>query len=485
MPTSIESLLLISSLLLFASVIASKTSSRLSVPSLLLFLGVGMLAGSEGAGGIYFDDPNLAQSLGVISLTLILFSGGLDTNWESVRPVVWQGAVLSTLGVLITALAVGLFVYLIFDFSLLEGFLLGAIVSSTDAAAVFSILRSKNLGLKGHLRPLLEFESGSNDPMAYLLTISFIRLIIEPEVSWHSITLLLVQQLTFGGLMGLIMGRLMVWIINRINLDYDGLYPVLTLSLVLFTFSFSDFIGGNGFLAVYIAGIIMGNRNVIHKKSLVRFYDGQAWLVQIIMFVALGLLVFPSQMFPIAGIGLGISLFLMFIARPLGVFISLALSRLSLKKKIFVSWVGLRGAVPIVFATYPMLAGLEKSSVIFHIVFFIVLTSILLQGTSIALFAKWLKLYVPEKLKRKHPLDIQLAEEVKNELVELEVEKNSKASGKAIVDLALPKNTLIVLVNRNQRYITPKGQTVLEAGDKLLVMAENPEDLSKVKDITS
>lgn len=479
----IDNLLLIGSILLFLSVIASKTSGTIGIPSLLLFLLIGMLAGSEGLGGIYFDDPRLAQSLGVFSLTLILFSGGLDTNWQSVRPVVWQGVALSTIGVFLTALSVGVFVHLVADFSLLEGLLLGAIVSSTDAAAVFSILRSKGLGLKGNLRPLLELESGSNDPMAYLLTIGVISLLTQPDFSTASLLLLFAKQMIIGGVMGLAMGKGMVWIINRIRLDYDGLYPVLTLAMVLFIYSFSNFLGGNGFLAVYISGILLGNHNVLHKKSLIRFYDGQAWLVQIIMFVTLGLLVFPSQMLPVVGIGLLVALFLMLVARPLGVFISLAFTKVPIRKKLFISWVGLRGAVPIVFATYPWLENIEKSAIIFHIVFFIVLTSVLLQGTSLGLVAKSLNLYLPEKLKKKHTLDLQLAEGMQNELVELNVEEGSHAAGKAIVQLNLPVSLLIVLIGRENKYLTPKGQTVLMPGDKLWIMADDRETITRSREM--
>src|ERR1041385_3722800 len=319
---SSENVLLLGSILLFISIIASKTSFKLGIPTLILFLIVGMLAGSDGPGGIYFDDPATAQFLGVVALNFILFSGGLETKLESIRPIMKDGIALSTLGVLITAMLVGVFAAYVLGFSITEGMLLGAVVSSTDAAAVFSILRSRNVGLKGNLRPLLEFESGSNDPMAYFLTVSLIDLVQHPDAS----ILLLIPKffigMIIGGACGYLFGRAMTWVVNKIRLGVDGVYPVLILALVFFTFSFTDRIGGNGFLAVYVSAIILGNSNFIHKKSLIRFYDGQAWLMQIVMFVALGLLVFPSQMVNVIPEGLLITVFLIFVARPVAVFIS-------------------------------------------------------------------------------------------------------------------------------------------------------------------
>jgi cell volume regulation protein A len=293
MTLSAENILLLGSVLLFISIVASKTSFKFGIPTLILFLVVGMLAGSEGPGGIYFDDPKTAQFLGVVALTLILFSGGLDTKLESIKPVLKNGIVLSTLGVLITAVTVGLFTSYLLDYTIAEGMLLGAIVSSTDAAAVFSILRTKNVGLKGNIRPLLEFESGSNDPMAYFLTISFVELVNHPETSIALLFPKFLKGMILGAGCGYGAGKLMIFVLNKIKLDVDGLYPVLILSLVFFTFSFTDTIGGNGFLAIYAAGIILGNSNFIHKKSLIKFFDGQAWLMQIVMFLTLGLLVFP------------------------------------------------------------------------------------------------------------------------------------------------------------------------------------------------
>ena len=481
MKFSAENILLIGSLLLFLSIIASKTSFKLGIPTLILFLVVGMLAGSDGPGGIYFNDPHMAQFLGVVALTFILFSGGLETKWESIKPILWQGVSLSTLGVLITALSVGIFSSYLLGYSLYEGLLLGAIVSSTDAAAVFSILRSKSIGLKGNLRPTLEFESGSNDPMAYFLTVSVIYLIQEPEASVLSLIPRFFKGMMLGAICGYALGKAMIWIVNRIKLDIDGLYPVLILALVFFTFSFTDFIGGNGFLAVYIAAIILGNSNFLHKKSMMRFYDGQAWLMQIVMFLTLGLLVYPSQIIPVIGPGVLISLFLIFIARPLAVMISLVFFRnLNIRKKLFISWVGLRGAVPIIFSTYPLIAGIPTANNIFNLVFFISVSSILLQGTTLSTVGKWLHVSVPEKLRRKFPLDIELSENFNSELIELDIAENSPVIGKPVMELDLPKSALIVLIHRDGKYITANGATQIEPKDHLLIMADSKKTVNKV-----
>jgi len=476
-----ENILLLGSILLFVSIISSKTSFRIGIPTLILFLIIGMLAGSDGPGGIYFNDPQIAQLLGVIALTFILFSGGLDTKWESIKPIIRNGIALSTLGVFITAGLVGVFASYVLGFRIYEGLLLGAIVSSTDAAAVFSILRSKHFGLKGRIRPLLELESGSNDPMAYFLTISIIYLIQEPEASvWAILPKFLIDML-LGVAGGYVFGKLMVWILNKIQLNIDGLYPVLVLSLVFFTFSFTERIGGNGFLAVYIAALILGNSNFIHKKSLMRFYDGQAWLMQIIMFLTLGLLVFPKQIVPIMGEGIMISAFLIFFARPVAVLISLAFARdMNFRKKLFISWVGLRGAAPIVFATYPLLANIEYAHTIFHLVFFISVSSVLLQGTTLPYFAKWLHVKVPEKIRRSFPLDIELNDDLKSELIEMDIPADSPAAGKAVVDLNLPKSAFIVLIHRTGKYLTAGGDTVIETGDHLLLMADSKEAVLEI-----
>lgn len=476
MSFSPENILLIGSVLLVLSIIASKTSLKLGVPTLLFFLVIGMLAGSDGPGGIYFNDPETARLLGVIALTFILFSGGLDTKGESIRPVFRNGISLSTIGVLITALCVGVFSSYLLGFTFREGMLLGAIVSSTDAAAVFSILRTRRIGMKGYIRPLLEFESGSNDPMAYFLTISFIDLVKHPETDFISLAPKFFLGMGLGLVCGFAFGKLILKTLNKIKLDIDGLYPVLVLGLVFLTFSLTEWIHGNGFLAVYIAGLIVGNGKFIHKKSIIKFYDGQAWLMQITMFLTLGLLVFPSQLIPVADEGILIAAFLMFVARPIAVFISLSFAKdMNFRKKLFISWVGLRGAVPIVFATYPLLAGIDYDKTLFHIVFFISASSVLLQGTTLPYMAKWLHVSVPDKVKRKFPLDVEMKEGNHGELIELDLPDDSPVIGKLILELNLPKSVLIVLIHRKDKYISPNGDTVLKPGDHLLVMAESKD----------
>ncbi|WP_114783548.1 potassium/proton antiporter [Botryobacter ruber] len=477
---SIEDILLGASILLLISILISKSLGRFGIPALALFLGVGMLAGSEGIGGIYFDDPLSAQSLGTIALTLILFSGGLDTRWESIRPIIWRGVSLSTLGVFVTAMLIGVFVSLISDFTLLEGLLLGSIVSSTDAAAVFSILRSRSIGLKNNLRPTLELESGSNDPMAYFLTVSFTFLLTNEGAGIWKLVPMFFLQMSIGAVMGVVMGRAMPWVINRIKLQQEGLYPALSLGMVIFTYAFTNLISGNGFLAVYISGVMLGNRNFIHKGSLIRFYDGVAWLMQILMFLTLGLLVFPSHIVPVIGTGILVSLFLIFVARPISVFIGLTFFKASLKDKLYVSWVGLRGAVPIVFATYPLLAGVGKSDMIFNIVFFVVLTSVMLQGTTLTVVAQWLNLSEQDNKPKRISLGEDMGYDARNTLVELYLLDSSTAVGKSIVELQFPKTALIVLIDRGGKFVTPNGATVLEKGDKLFVMVDNDEELVKV-----
>jgi cell volume regulation protein A len=284
-----------------------------------------------------------------------------------------------------------------------------------------------------------------------------------------------------GAACGYGFGTLMTWIVNHIHLEVEGLYPVLMLSLVFFTFSFTDLIGGNAFLAVYISAILLGNSNFIHKKSMMKFYDGQAWLMQIVMFVSLGLLVYPSKIIPAISDGVIISLFLIFLARPVAVFISLAFARdYNIRKKLFISWVGLRGAAPIVFATYPLLAGIKYADTIFHLVFFISASSVLLQGTMLSVVAKWLHVAVPESVRRKFPLDIEIKDGLNNELIELDIIPPSPSIGKAVVDLDLPAGALIVLIHRDGQYLSPNGETIIEPNDHLLIMADTQHTVDKI-----
>lgn len=456
--------------LFLISIVANKFSERLGVPALLIFLVVGMLAGSEGPGGIPFDDPTIAQLIGIIALAYILFSGGLDTRWDQIQPVIWQGIALSTIGVVLTAVLLGAFAVLVLGFSPLTGLLLGAVVSSTDAAAVFSVLRTARARLKGNLRPFLEFESGSNDPMAVLLTTGIIGLILTPGSSIFSLVPMFVQQMAVGGLMGYGLGRFTVWFINRIKLETEGLYPVLTLAMVLLVYGLTATVGGNGFIAVYLAGLIIGNSVIVHKKSLIRFYDGIAWLMQIIMFLALGLLVFPSQLASAFVPGLLAALFLILIARPVAVLLTLLPWKMPMNEKALVSWVGLRGAVPIILATYPLVAGVPNAEMIFNIVFFIVLVSALVHGTSIPSVARWLGLAAPLEETGKLSREFDVDPDTPSELLELIIPPEASAVGKQVVDLGLPKGTLIILMQKGDERFVPVGSTVIGARDTLLLL---------------
>jgi cell volume regulation protein A len=464
---SIELIFLVVAAFLCLSVLASKLASRTGIPALLLFLLIGMLAGSDGPGGIHFDYPWLAQAVGVLALVFILFSGGLDTRLEDIRPVARGGLALSTAGVFISALVVGWFASRFLGFTLLEGVLLGAIISPTDAAAVLTLLRSRGVNLKSGLKPLLELESGTNDPMAVFLTTGVIELLVHPGRSALDLIPMFILQMTLGGLIGYGMGWLMVAIVNRLRLEFDGLYPVMTLALVLLTYGVTVLVGGNGFLAIYLAGLVMGNSQFIHRGSLLRFHDGLAWLMQIAMFLTLGLQVFPSQLLVIAPTGLLVALFLIFVARPVSVFAGLLLARRSLREKTFLSWLGLRGAAPIILATFPLLAGIPASSLIFNLVFFIVLTSVLLQGTTISAVARWLRLEADE------PTVVSPdADDITDHLVEVVIPPGASAAGRRILDLQLPGGALIVVVTRQGARLVPTGSTVLEAGDHLLLLGD-------------
>lgn len=473
----IDNLLAWAAVLIFLSVVSSKISDKFSVPVLLLFLAIGMLAGSEGIGGIYFDDASLAKSIGIVALIFILFSGGLDTNWKDSRGVIWPSAVLSTIGVFLTAIITGLFAMYILNFSMMEGMLLGAIVSSTDAAAVFSVLKSRNISLRPPLKSLLEFESGSNDPMAVFLTIGIIGVMTGENSSLKSLFPQFILDMGIGALAGFGMAKFAVYITRKLKFEYEGLYPVTMISLVLLSYSLAEISGGNGFLSVYLFGLLLGNSKLPNKKTIIRFHDGIAWLMQIVMFVALGLLVFPSKLLPLAGVGLAITALLIFVSRPLSVFISLIPFKLGVRNKLMISWVGLRGSVPIILATFPLMAGVSNSNIIFNVVFFVVIASVLLQGMSIPLISKLLKVDAPLAKKADYPIEFEKRENIDADLLDLIVPDSSEVIGKSIGDLNIPKTLLIVLISRNDKYVIPSGSTTIEAGDVLLVLGSS-EDYS-------
>ncbi len=475
----IEITFLVIAILLVLSVVASKFSDRFGVPSLLLFLILGMLAGSEGVGGIYFDDPFLAQGIGLFALAVILFSGGLDTDWKSIRFVMKEAVTLATAGVLLTAFILGYAAHLILGIPLLEGMLLGAITSSTDAAAVFALLRAQGVNLKGKLAPALEFESGSNDPMAVFLTIGLIQLILTPGQPVYNLLLLFFQQMIIGALMGIIFGQVLLYLINRLRLGYEGLYPVMTLGIVLLTFAVTTLITGSGFLAVYLVGLTLSRTEFLHKRSLIRFNDGLTWLLQIIMFLTLGLLVFPSRLLLVIIPGMILSLTLILVARPISVWLCLFPFRFSAREKTFISWVGLRGAVPIILATYPRLAGLDESGIIFNVIFFVVLTSVLIQGTSIVPVAKWLKVNETAPSAPNYPLVFNQVKGWPGVLREMVVNGESPVVGKAIFEIRLPQEYLVVLIFRSGQFLIPNGSIILQENDRVLGLA-SPETHEEV-----
>lgn len=483
MHISFEYILLIFGTILFLAIFSSKTSSRYGIPILLLFLGIGMFAGSDGLGKIYFDNAGLAQSLGVIALIFILFAGGLDTDYANVKPFLRQGISLSTLGVALTGLLSGLFCWYVLGFSIWEALLLGSIISSTDAAAVFSILRAKNMSLKSDLKSILELESGSNDPMAVFLVMSFIYILLHPAQShFWSFVIGFVSQMGIGFIMGVLAGRQAVRIINRIKLDYEALYPALTIAFIFLVYAVTILCRGNGFLAVYIMGLTMNRFKFIARRNIRKFYDVASWLMQIIMFVTLGLLVFPSRLPAVMKEGVLLTMFLIFVARPVSVFISLALAKNSIKEKLLLSWVGLRGAAPIILATFPFVAGIPRAETMFNIVFFVVIISVLLQGSTVMGLARFLKLEAPYRKKLRIPIEMEEVDGLDKVLFEVQVPLRSKVIKKMIMEIGLPENALIVMINRKGKYLTPKGNTLLRKEDKLLFLVEKT-DKEKIRQI--
>jgi len=473
----IENILLWVAVLIFVSVVSSKLSDKFAIPTLLLFLTIGMLAGSEGIGGIYFDDAQLAKSIGVVALIFIIFSGGLDTNWKDTKSVILPGVILSTAGVLMTAVITGFFAVHILKFSLLEGMLLGSIVSSTDAAAVFSVLRSKRISLKQPLKPLLEFESGSNDPMAIFLTVGFISILTVKNMGIAALIPRFMLDMSVGALIGYLMAKFIVFFINRLKLGYEGLYPVIMISLVLLTYVIAVFLKGNGILAVYLVGLMLGKAEFPNKKMIMRFHDGLAWLAQIVMFVTLGLLVFPSHIVPLIGAGFFLTFLLMVVARPVSVLLCLLPFNINMRKKVMVAWVGLRGSVPIILATFPFMAGIPQADTIFNIVFFVVIASVFIQGTSIPFLSKILKLDVPLANKMNYPIEFEKTAAFDAEMIDVIVPFDSEVVGKRISDLDVPEKCLILLICRQGNFVIPSGSMVIESGDVMLVLANTADFL--------
>ena len=468
-----ENIFLISSILVFTAILVSRTGTKYGVPSLLVFLLVGMLFGSDGV-GLVFDNYNLVQFLSILALCVILFTGGMETKIKEIRPVLGPGIVLSTAGVLLTVIFTGLFIFFLsriekigLSLSIVMCFLLAAVMSSTDSASVFSILKNCNMRLKQNLRPMLELESGSNDPMAYY------KQIILGSLGT------LVIQMAIGTLMGLAVGFASVHLLKKIKLS-ASIYSIMLLAVSLFAFSMTQTIHGNGYLAVYIAGLYIGNHPMNSRKEILSFMDGMTWIMQIGMFLSLGLLVNPKQMMHVAPIALLIGLFMIFIGRPLTVFLCLIpFRKISFRAKLFTSWVGLKGAVPIIFATYPIIEGIPGSEQIFNIVFFITLLSLIFQGMSIPRVAKMLHLNLPME-KIPETFGIEIPEEA-GKLQDYTLTDDDLENGNTLKEIQLPEGARVVIIRRDDEFIVPDGQVELQSGDQfLMIYSDNSKKSPKL-----
>ena len=491
-PTALQ-FSMVAVLLLFG-VLSSRISSRLNMPVLLLFMGAGILLGSPR--GMEFDitaDPavEFANHIGTVAMAFILYSGGLETEWRSIRKIFMPGLLLSTAGVFATAGILAVAVHFLLNWSWAWSFLLGAVVSSTDAAAVFSILRSRGVALKGNLAPVLEFESGSNDPMAALLTLFMVSFISMPEnTPWWLLLIQFPLKMSIGIACGFGIGKLGEWLFNKIKLEYEGLYFVLGISIVLLAYGITECIYGNGFMAAYCAGVTMGNLRFNYKQSQLRFNNGVAWLMQVMMFTVLGMLVTVGDLIriPESGIfdavwvrGMLLAAALMFVARPLAVFLCLIKSQFNMRERLFISWVGLRGAAPIVLATFPLAAHLqgdyqysENAGMLFNLVFFMVITSVVIQGRTLMAFARLLKLDLPFRSKGRMPLELEDTGVMSSIMLEFEVLESSPCVNKTLAELQLPQSVRVMLIRRNGSFIMAGGNTQLHEHDGVLIMGDRP-----------
>ena len=477
-----ENVVLVGALLLFVAVMAGKVAYRFGAPALLLFLGVGMLFGLN---FISYRSVEMTQFVGMIALCIILFTGGMDTKFSEIKPIIGPGVVLATVGVVMTAFVLAGFVWLVAPWLGIEipfalALLLASTMSSTDSASVFSILRSKRQGLKQNLRPLLELESGSNDPMAYMMTILLISVVSNTSsgVGLGMSVVFFVVQMVVGALSGYLIGRLAVWTINRIKLANHSLYSVLLLAFIFFSFAFTDLIKGNGYLAVYLSGLVIGNHKLEQKRPLTVFFDGFTWLMQIVMFLTLGLFVNSNELLEPRVLILGglVGAFMILVARPLTVFTCLLpFRKFTTKARLYVSWVGLRGAVPILFAIYPLMAHVENAGLLFNVVFLGTIISLLVQGTTVSGMANLLGLAYEE---RESAFSVDMHQDMKSALTEVEVNETMLESGHTLKDITLPENTLVMMVCRDGEYFVPQGKTELKLGDKLLVISDRSEELA-------
>ncbi len=452
--------LVLCSIVLLLSVASSKLLGRLGIPSLLIFLLLGMLFGSDGLVGIHFSNFELTKNICSIGLIFIMFYGGFGTSWKTAKPVAVQSVLMSTLGVIITAGLTGMFCYFLFGVKLFEALLLGSVIASTDAAAVFAILRSRKLNLKGGLAPLLEIESGSNDPVSYMLTIVFVTLINHSEVH---IPLMIAKQISFGLVIGIILGILSAFVLKKVTFEVSGIDTILVFGVAILSYSLSEILGGNGYLSVYLSGIILGNSKITNKKGLVNFFDGVSWLMQIILFFTLGLVSFPSSLIDVMSYAIPIAIFLIIVARPIATFSILSWFKIPLKQQVFVSLVGLRGAASMVFAIFAATSSDYITGDIFHMVFFVALFSVTVQGSTIPFMAKKLDLIDNNASVLKTFTDY--TDDENTQIVEMVISTEHPYCGKTIAEANISSDILVVMVKRGKETIVPKGSTKMMEGD--------------------
>ncbi len=466
-------LLIFAAIVLLLCVFSSKLLYRFGIPALLIFLILGMLFGSDGVGGIYFDNFELAEQIGSFGLIFIMFYGGFGTSWKAAKPVLGPSIWLASAGVVITALLTGWFCYAILHTTLLEGFLVGAVIASTDAASVFSILRSRKLNLRGGLASILEVESGSNDPIAYMLTIAILSMMsVEGQAN---LVPMVAMQIVFGLGIGFALAWISAKILKKINFEIEGLYTIYVVGIVVLGYALSQLVGGNGYLCVYVIGIILGNTKLKHKRMLVHFFDGISWIMQMVLFFVLGLLAYPSHIPAIIGPAVLIALFMIFVARPAAVFGILSFFKIPVKEKLFVSWVGLRGAAAIVFAIMAIIQAPVLKNDVFHIVFFVALFSVAVQGTLTPFFAKKLGLVEKDNSVFKTFTDYQ--DEAEMHLVEVTIERDNPWNGRTLNEIEIPEGVLVVMVKRGRKNITPNGSTVLRTNDTLVLSGDNFDEI--------
>jgi potassium/hydrogen antiporter len=470
-------LILVAGLLLAAGLLAAKVADRVRVPGLLLFLGLGMLAGSEGIGGVEFDDAELTRTLGTIGLVLILFEGGLSAGWNEIKPVIGTAVSLATLGTILTALFTGLVAIAVFDLGTLEGLILGSAVAATDSAAIFAVLRGSRL--RRRVARALEGESGMNDPVALLLVVGFIDWIELPDYGALDMGVALVGKLALGFAIGFLVGHAARWAFRNLDLPSPGLYPVASVATAALAYGLAEVIDGSGFLSVYIAALILGTGALPAKQTTIAFHQGLSWVSQISLFFLLGLLVFPSQLGDVAADALLLSAALMFVARPLAAVIASALAPFNMRERVMLGWAGLRGAIPIWLATFPVIAGVEGAELIFNSIFFVVVTSTLIQGATFEALARRLGVTADEPALPRPLIETGIIRPLGGESLVWRVAPGDAAVGHTIKDLGLPREALVNLIIRGETAIPPRGSTVIEGGDELhvVVRAEQHDEV--------